>query len=254
MQYLSVEEAENLTGLRLVLTRGVPGPWSEAVKALFQLRNVNYVAVEQKGGRSNPELVAWTRHRNAPIALYNNEAPRVRWLELLDLAERLGSGDSLVPADRNKRMLMVGLINEIAGERGMAWNARLLMLHAGILAQGADAAGSNPMYAEYHYDAERVEGVKTEIEVFLAFLASHIRTQQGKDSIYLVGSQLTAADVYWAYFSNMLEALSPEQNPMPDGLRKSWGVLAKSIDGYESVLIDQRNGIFEKHLKLPLEF
>ena len=35
MEYLSVEEAKNRSGLRLVLTRGVPGPWGEAAKAIF---------------------------------------------------------------------------------------------------------------------------------------------------------------------------------------------------------------------------
>ena len=85
MEYVTVEEARALPGLRLVLTRGVPGPWSEAAKALFRLRNVAYVPVQQLAGDANSDLVEWTRHRNAPIALYENEAPRVRWLELLDL-------------------------------------------------------------------------------------------------------------------------------------------------------------------------
>ena len=92
MEYLNVEEARNRDGLRLVLTAGVPGPFGEAAKALFRHHNVEFLPVRQVGGRDNPELVEWTRHRNAPIALYNDEAPRVRWLELIELAERLGSG------------------------------------------------------------------------------------------------------------------------------------------------------------------
>lgn len=136
MDYLSISDAQQQTGLRLVLTRGVPGPWSEAAKAVLDLRHVAYQAVEQQGGRKNLDLVAWTGHRNAPIALYNHEPPRVRWLEILDLAERLGSGESLVPKALDARIFMVGLINEIAGERGFAWNARLLMLNAGYEAQG----------------------------------------------------------------------------------------------------------------------
>ena len=147
-----------------MLTRGVPGPWSEAAKAILTLRNVEFAAVEQLGGRPNPALVEWTGHRNAPIALYENEPPRVRWLEILDLAERLGSGASLVPEDRNERMLMVGLINEIAGDRGMAWNARLLMLNAGFRAQGEDAVKKNPMFAEYQFDSEQVAQLQEKIE------------------------------------------------------------------------------------------
>ena len=94
MEYLRVEEAQERDGLRLVLTASVPGPFSEAAKALFRHHHVDFLPVRQIGGRENPELVAWTRHRNAPIALYNDEAPRVRWLEILDLAERLGNGAS----------------------------------------------------------------------------------------------------------------------------------------------------------------
>ncbi len=254
MNYLSIEEAKNHPGLRLVLTRGVPGPWSEAAKAIFNLRNVDYTPVTQIGGRDNPELVEWTGHRNAPIALFENEPPRVRWLEILDLAERLGSGPSLYPQDRQQRIEMVGLINEIAGERGLAWNARLLMLHAGIMAQGSEAAQKNPMYAEYQYDANAIDELKRQIESFLQDFAGLIEMQRDNGSSYLVGSTLTAADVYWAYFSNMLESLPPEQNPMPDGLRQSWGVLAKSINSYDPALIEQRNKIFKDHLILPLTF
>ncbi len=54
MEYLSIEEAKGMTGLRLVLTKGVPGPWSEAAKAVLNLRGVHFIAVEQKGGGRNP--------------------------------------------------------------------------------------------------------------------------------------------------------------------------------------------------------
>ncbi|MEH6581215.1 MAG: glutathione S-transferase domain-containing protein [Halioglobus sp.] len=253
MEYLTVEEARSLSGLRLVLTRGVPGPWGEAAKALFKLRAVDYVPVQQKAGDENTELVQWTKHRNAPIALYENEAPRVRWLELLDLAERLGSGPSLVPENRDEKMFMVGLINEIAGEGGLGWNARMLMFHAGALRQGPDAE-KNPMYAEYQYSLEAIEASKQKIEDFLQYLSAHIKAQEQNKTHFLVGSQFTAADVYWAYFSNMLQTLPPEVCAVSDGLRGVWGVMAKSISGYDPVLIEQRDTIFQDHLVLPLEF
>ncbi|MDH5172994.1 MAG: hypothetical protein OEW92_11290 [Gammaproteobacteria bacterium] len=253
MEYLTVEEARTRPGLRLVLTRGVPGPWSEAAKAIFTLRNVTYLPVQQIAGDDNKALVEWTGHRNAPVAIYENEVPRVRWLELLDLAERLGSGPSLMPENRDDRVFMVGLINEIAGENGMAWNARILMFHAGIQAQGPNAA-KNPMYAEYQYDENAIDSSKIKIESFLSYLASHIAAQREKGSHFLVGKAFSAADVYWAYFSNMLETLPPDQCPAPDGLRKIWGVLAKSMSGYDPILIEQRNRIFAEHLELPLKF
>jgi hypothetical protein len=242
-----------LPGLRLALTRGVPGPWSEAAKALFRHHGVDYVPVAQAAGEENPELVEWTRHRNAPVAVYEDEAPRVRWLEILDLAERLGSGPSLVPRDRADRMFMVGLINEMAGEGGLAWNARVLMLHAAAAAQGP-AAGNNPMFAEYRYDPALVEESTVRVQDFLDYLANHIAGQVTRGSHFLVGSELTAADLYWAYFSNMLEPLPPEQCPMPDGLRVVWGVVARSITGYDPILIEHRDRILVDHLELPLSF
>ena len=251
MEYLSVSDAKNQPGLRLVLSRDVPGPWGEAAKALFMLRNIEYLAVAQKPAGRNPDLVEWTRHRNAPIALYENEAPRVRWSEILDLAERLGSGPSLVPADRDDRIYMMGLINEIAGEGGLAWNARFFMLNLAYQAMGAEAAAKNPMLAEYQFDSAAIPPMKEKIESFLAYLAQRIKT---RESDYLVGSQLSAADVYWACFSNMLEPLPQEQCPMPDSLRSTWGALAASIDGYDAALIEHRDLIFARHLTLPMEF
>jgi glutathione S-transferase len=251
MEYLSVSDAKNLSGLRLVLSRDVPGPWGEAAKALFKLRNIEYKPVAQKPAGRNPELVEWTRHRNAPIALFENEAPRVRWQEVLDLAERLGTGPSLVPVDRAERIFMMGLINEIAGEGGLAWNARFFMLNVAYQAMGAEAAARNPMLAEYQFDLASIPPMKEKIESLLAYLSEHIKTCE---SGYLVGSQFTAADVYWAYFSNMLEPLPHVQCPMPDSLRVAWGALAASIDGYDTVLIEHRDMIFAKHLTLPMEF
>ena len=253
MDYQSVEAARNLPGLRLALTVGVPGPWSEAAKALFRLRGVDFVPVAQVAGDANQELVDWTRHRNAPVAMYEDEAPRVRWLEILDLAERLGSGPSLVPTDRAERMFMVGLINEMAGEGGLAWNARILMLNAAFMAQG-DAATQNPMFAEYGFDPGAVDAAIAWIEGFLGYFASHLQAQSERGSEYLVGDSFTAADVYWACFSNMLQPLPPEQCPMPEGLRGVWGVLASSVSGYDPVLIEYRDRILAQHFELPMQF
>ena len=47
VKYHSVVEAKSMTGLRLVLSAGVPGPWSEAAKAVLKARNVSYAPVAQ---------------------------------------------------------------------------------------------------------------------------------------------------------------------------------------------------------------
>lgn len=254
MDYLTVSEAKSESGLRLVLTRDVPGPWSESAKAVLRSRNVTFKPVEQFGGRDNAELVAWTGHRNAPIALYNDEPPRVRWQEILDLAERLGTGPSLYPEDIEDRMRMVGIASEICNEGGLAWHARMLMLNMTYQSHGDVVFEKNPMFREYGFSEDAVVSATARIEQILAMLTDQIKQQKAAGSMYLVGHHFTAADIYWACFSNMLQALPPEQNLMPEGLRVGWSALAKGISDYDPILIEQRDGIFEKHLWLPLEF
>lgn len=250
MEYLSVEEAKDKDGLRLVLTAGVPGPFGEAAKALFRHHNVEFLPVRQVGGRDNPELLEWTRHRNAPIALYNDEAPRVRWLEIIELAERLGTSPSLFPENIDDRITMVGMINELAGENSFLWNARILMLHETVLAVGEEKARRNPMLQDYQYDPAQVDFAKGRIAEILDYFTRHIKAQ---GSEYLVADQFTAADIYFAYISNAFGPQPHELNPMPEGLRKSYE-LVPSIFDVDPVLIEFRDHLFEKHLELPLTF
>ena len=64
MEYLSIEQAKQASGLRLVLSQGVPGPWGESAKALFDIKGIPYQPVAQTGGGANEELVAWIRRNN----------------------------------------------------------------------------------------------------------------------------------------------------------------------------------------------
>ena len=151
MEYVSPTEAQDMQGLRLALTCHVPAPYSMSAKAIFDLKNVAYVPVAQIGAGDNTELRAWTGHRNAPVAVFEDEAPRVGWLDILNLAERLGTGAPLVPEDLQERMTMISLINELIGENGLIWNMRLIMLGLGGPERAATAAQKNPMYHQYIY-------------------------------------------------------------------------------------------------------
>ena len=254
MDYLTAEDAQNASGLRLVLTRDVPGPWSESAKAVFRWHGVEYKPVEQIAAQDNEALVNWTKHRNAPIAMHENEPPRARWQEILDLAERLGNGPSLYPKEIEDRIKVVGIASDICNEGGLAWHARMLMLNVSYEAHGEAVFEKNPMFREYGFSKQAFEKAVDRAEQILAYLTKTIKAQKASGSIYLVGKSLTAADIYWAYFSNMLEALPHNVNPMPDSLRKGWGAFAKGISGYDPTLIEQRDAIFDKHLLLPLEF
>jgi len=110
------------------------------------------------------------------------------------------------------------------------------------------------MYREYGYGDDTLEYSVERVQQVLNMLSSQMKSQRALGSNYLVGHALSAADVYWAFFSQLLQALPPEQNPMPNGLRKAWGQVAKALDDYDTDLIDQRDFVFAEHLELPLEF
>jgi len=254
MEYLEPADARELPGLRLALTAGAPAPYSMSARAIFDLKGVPYVPVVQHGGGQNEALVAWTRHRNAPVAIYNDEAPRVGWLEILNLAERLGAGPALVPAAISDRMTMIGLTNELIGENGFVWHMRLIMLGLGGPERAAKAALSNPMYAEYGYSEAARSRALDQARILLDTFAEHARAQRAAGSPYLIASALSALDVYWAYFSQILSTLPDGLCPMPAGLRKSYDLSGEALGGCDPILLEQRDWIFAQHLSLPMDF
>ena len=258
MDYVSIKEAQAASGLRLVLTGGLPAPWSEAAKGVFRARNVDYLPVLQQGGGPNEEVLAWTAHRNAPTAMYNDEPARISAVDMISLGERLGNGPSLVPEAIDDRVLMFGLLNEVAGENGLAWSARILMFGAMIESMGEEAMRDNPMLSDYHYRAQDAATAPAKVITILQTLAAQLKKQRAAGSRYFIGDGLTALDIYWACFSQMVNVLPPDVNPMPDYMRNVWGLTAQVIQdsGYEleQILLDHRDYVFPNHLQWPLDF
>src|ERR1700752_3766011 len=117
-----------MPGLRLVLTTGVPGPWGEAAKGIFHAKGIPFARVAQSAGADNDEIFAWTGHRNAPTAMYDDEPARTSWREILWLAERLRPQPALLPDDPEERVRCLGLSEELMGVGGFGWCRRLMLL------------------------------------------------------------------------------------------------------------------------------
>jgi glutathione S-transferase len=254
MDYVSPEEASKLPGLRLALTCHVPAPYSMSAKAIFDLHEVPYVPVAQIGAGKNPELKAWTGHRNAPVAMYEDEPPRAGWLDILNLAQRLGKGPSLIPEDLSQRMFMFGLINELIGENGWLWHMRLIMLGFGGPERAAQAAKKNPMFADYGYSEDAHAEAKNKSKAIFDCFTAHARSQHSRGSKYLIGETLSALDVYWAYISQLVVTLDEERCPMPATMRKTYDMSGAAIGGCDPILVEQRDWIFANHLTLPMTF
>ena len=254
MEYKTVAEAKDLPGLRLALTVGGPAPWSQAAKSVFHVKKIPFIPVAQHGGQANEELVAWTGHRNAPVAMYNNEPARTGWYEILLLAERLAPTPSLLPKQVEDRALMIGLSNELCGEEGFTWQARHIMFASLLKTQG-DAFRKNPMFLAYGYSEQNAAAAPAKMTPILEALSSRLHKQKNASSRYFIGDQLTALDLYWANMSQVVDPYPPEKNPMPDFFRQIWAPVRAAVEpALDPILIAHRDFIFEQYLTLPLDF
>ena len=252
MNYIEPAEAREMNGLRLALTAHAPVPYGMSARAILDHHGVPYIPVRQVGGGGNEDLVAWTRHRNAPVAVYNDEAPRVGWLEILYLAERLGSGPSLIPPDADDRMLMVGLSHELIGEQSFIWHLRLVMLGLGGPERVARARTRNPMYDQYGYSEAGAAAGLEHARAALERLAVQLRAQRAAGRGYIVGERLSAVDIYWVYFSQAVKTFPESVCPMPEGLRTTYDAVGRMLGDLDPILIEQRDWVVGEH-DLPMD-
>ena len=258
MQYLSVKVAKDMPGLRLVLTAQMPGPWGEAAKYILGARNLEFVPVEQLAMETNDDLFAWTGMRNAPIAMFEDEPPQSTWHEILLLAERIGSGPSLIPEDPIDRALMLGFSTEICGPDGFAWNRRLEMM--------GRPSTRNPSGDTSKYDMTRMTktyGVSPETIAnspgrmisIMRGLAAQLHKQAAAGSDYLIGQQLSACDLHWAAFSGFIAPLPHALCPMPDFMRDNYTHLTPELAAaLDPILLEHRDRVYQRHVKLPMDF
>ena len=257
MKYLSVAEARKLPGLRLVLTANMPGPWGEAAKAVLSVRNVAYAPVAQAAMESNDELQAWTGVRNAPVAVLDEEAPLITWLDILLLAERLGSGPSLLPGDPLDRALVLGISTEICGSDGFGWSRRLELMGRPST-KNPPSSGSFDMarmIRAYGVRPEAIARAPGRMASIMIGLTTQLRRQHAAGSEYLVGDHVTACDLYWASFSLFVAPLVEAQCPMPEFMRANYTHLTPELAAaLDPQLLRHRDMIYQRHIGLPLDF
>jgi glutathione S-transferase len=254
MDYKSPKEAQDLPGLRLALTAGLPAPWSMAARFMFDVKKIPYVPVLQQGGGANEDLITWTGHRNAPVAMYDDEPARTNWADIIELSERLQPEPRLVPEDIDDRMLMFGLANEICGAGGMTYNSRHSMV-ANFLKSGVEGLiqVGERMGKAYGYSPEAAAKSEVRISNVLKVLATQLERQRKRGSRYFVGDNLCALDLIWASFSNTIRPLPADVNPMDDGMRASYSRLGDRFAPAD-ILFEHRDFIYNEHLTLPLDF
>ena len=252
MPLVSITEARERDGLRLVTRRGIPTPWAQAAKSLIEVKGLDCVLAQESAEDPKGAHFDWTGDNGSPFVAYDREPLRDRWTAILELVERLGSGPALIPAGED-RIRFYGLANEICGEMGMAWNLRLLMVEGSL--ENPDAPGTFPekvaryLGKKYGYFAGCGSAAQERVRSVLQTLSGQLAEQP-----YFFGT-LSALDVYWAAFGNMFMLLSDEELPAAPLARNAWDQFGggRFTSEVPDNLVKHHRKMYVEHLGLPVQ-
>lgn len=252
-EYVTVEEAMQRRGLRMVVVSNVPSPWGEAAKNIFHIKGIAWAAVRLV--YDSEPLKEWAGgFRNGPVAIYDDERPRAGWAEILLLAERLAPAPALLPAHAAERALVFGLGHELLGEEGLAWSRRVQLVHAGLRgAGGFPERIAKYLGKKYGYRPEAGAAADSRVAQLLQMLAARLKAQRATGSRYYLGNTITAVDIYSATCLAMFRPLAPEHCEMDPVTRAAFEMRDAATDAaLDPVLLEHRDMMYDKHLELPL--
>jgi glutathione S-transferase len=251
-EYISVEEAMQRGGLRMVVVGNIPSPWGEAAKGILHIKRIEWAAVRLV--YDSDSLNEWAGQRTAPVAIYERERPRAGWAEILLLAERLAPAPRLLPKDPAERALVFGLAHEICGEAGLGWSRRLQMVHAGLQNGGGFPERVAKYLAKrYGYTPDASAAAGPRVAELLRMLAARLKAQQQNGSRYYVSRALTAVDVYSATFMALFRPPAPEQCQMDAATRAAFEMRDAQTDAaLDPILLEHRDMMYRDYLELPL--
>jgi len=256
MHFVELETARSLDVPVMSVAAVLPSPWSEAAKAIFHVKKIDLPLVRFR--RTDPEVVKWSRMDNVPVLLCKGEPRRTGWAEILMFAERAGGAVSLVPDDADDRIRLFGVAHEIAGEGGLGYNERLVMIHGSIVSNGAEGfpvAAAQYLAPKYGYDEGRFSAAKQRVIDILDLLHRMVEQSRREGRTYLLGNRLGALDLYLATFLTPIVGVSEEECPaMMPQVRPAFAYLKKEVGhAVTEALAAHRALIFERHLKWPIE-
>jgi len=253
MQFVELETARAAKGLRLVVLRSVPSPWSQAAKAILQYKSIDALVVRVRSGDAN--VTAWTGVPNAPVAMYENEPPRSAWAEILALAERLAPTPRLIPEDGAQRVQMHGLAHELMGQDGVVWNARLLSLDTSFASEGGRGftlPAARYLAERYAYAPGCAGRARERARQALALLDDKLSSASGSGSYYF-GAQITALDFYSSAVLDALLPLPDEQCRIHPELRRGFEAMGEELgDALSPALRAHRDMMHARHVPLPM--
>ena len=254
MEYLSIQQARQTHGLRIVCTANAPNPWCLSARYLFDYKKLNYQIAAQELGSDNQELKPGAGQNSAPVVAYNDERLITNTDSIILLAERLAPSPALIPAAPHLRMQLFGFVQQLAGEQGFAWNRRLMALH--LAAQHDPSEYMQQLCFKYGYSAALAADAEARCCEIVQLFCQQLNKQQHNGSGFLLGDQLSALDIYAAvFFSIMLKPLPDPDLPMNPRVRAGWELTPPALEKViEQSLLQHRERIFSDFLSLPMQF
>lgn len=248
MKYVDINEAITADGLRIVIVKAMPSAWGIAAKAMIDFKSLDYLCAHQIPMSDNPELLAWSGTNSAPVVAWNDEPPLNRWDDILLLLDRLAPEPRVVPENPAERIEVFGIGHEICGERGFGWNRRLDLMRV------PEGEEPGPFAQKYNYRRGEAAQANARVIAFMAELAARLMRQKERGSDYLVGQTVTAADFYWAAFSNFIAIQPQDVCPINPAARPMFeNTPAEITAAIDPILIEHRDRIMRDYYKLPLE-
>ncbi len=249
-EYVEPEAAMSRSGLRMVVVGGVPSPWGEAAKGVFHIKRLDWTAVRLV--YDDPALAAWAGGQSAPAAVYEGEAPRTGWAEILLLAERLAPEPALVPEDPNERAMMFGLAHELLGEGGLAWSRRLQLVAAGLNGQGGfPERVAHYIGGKYGYTPAAGAASGPRVAALLAFFSGRLAVQAEAGGRFLMaGERPTAADIYCATTMALFAPPPEARCAMNPATRAAFETLDPATEAaLDPALLAHRDMMYEAYLE-----
>lgn len=256
-EFVSIAEARNARGMRLIVAEGVPGPWAEGIRGVLHYKGIAYTRGRFEIGGDHSELIAWTAQASVPVIAWEDELPKSTWMDQIFLAERVQPEPSVIPDEIQDRMRMFGLLAEICAPNGFAWCRRLMVVHGGLNTPGLppeSRAFFEGFGAKYGYSPDAAKAAPTRVIEVLNTLDACLAEQESRGSRYFIGGKPSALDIYWAGVSHLIEPLPAPDCPMLEDFRPMYRNTDADVEAAATPrLMAHREFIYREHLGLPMD-
>ena len=151
------------------------------------------------------------------------------------------------------RIRAMGLCHELMGEGGLAWNARLLAIDAGLSTNGREGfpqRAAEYLAPRYGWHAACASVAREKAMAALVLLDAELTRNRGA---YYAGHEVSALDLYSAAALNILVPLPDADCPLPPALRATFTWMGQTLaSAISPALLEHRDSVVSRFFELPL--